>query len=327
MAPKCQRPQIPLDMTTAPKAFISHATEDKAAFVVPFATKLREKGVDAWVDQWEIKAGESLVDRIFEAGIKDASVFIVILSSTSVAKPWVRDELNAGVMRRISGQAKVIPIILDDEVAVPVSLQHTLYLSVPKDGLEKVVEKAVHSIFEVDSRPPLGSPPAYTTTAALPAVLPDPVDNIVFNAIIDLHLDDSAGTISDQSLLERLAGTDVSTDAMNESVEIFEADRRVTRQKMLGGNWFITDVKSRALLPALSARGLDINGLQVRLLTAIVNNPRQAITSFEDQPRVVTRALLDSLESRGYIKTQKMMSGHVFVHDVSAEATRLVRRS
>lgn len=313
-------------MIVAPKAFISHATEDKTTFVVPFATKLREKGVDAWVDQWEIKAGESLVDRIFESGIKEASVFIVVLSSTSVAKPWVRDELDAGVMRRISGQAKVIPIVLDD-VEVPVSLQHTLYLSVPKDGLEKVIEKALHSIFEVDNRPPLGSPPAYTTAAELPQVLPDPVDNIVLNAIIDLHLDDSANTISDQSLLERLVGTDVSAGAMNESVEIFEAERRIKRQKMLGGNWFITDVKSRTLLPALSARGMDVAGLQMRLLAGIVNNPQEAITSFESQPRAVTDALIDSLESRGLIKTQRMMSGHVFIHNVSAEATRMVRRS
>lgn len=165
--------------------------------------------MDAWVDQWEIKAGESFVDRIFEFGIKEALVFIVVLSSTSVAKPWVRDELDAGVMRRISGQAKVIPIVLD-YVEVPVSLQHTLYLSVPKDGLDKVIEKALHSIFEVDNRPPLGLPPAYTTAAELAQLLPDPVDNMVLNAIIDLHLYDSADTISDQSLLERLVATDVS---------------------------------------------------------------------------------------------------------------------
>ncbi|TQS88606.1 toll/interleukin-1 receptor domain-containing protein [Arthrobacter sp. TS-15] len=315
-------------MTTAPKVFISHATEDKTAFVVPYATRLREKGVDAWVDQWEIKAGESLVDRIFESGIKEASVFIVVLSSTSVAKPWVRDELDAGVMRRISGQAKVIPILLDD-VEVPVSLQHTLYLSVPKDGLDGVIEKTLHSIFEVDTKPALGAPPAYATAADLPKVVPDAVDNIVLNAIIDLHLDSGVSTISDHDLLERLAGTDVSEDAMNESVEIFESERRLKRQKMLGGNWFITEVKSRTLLSALSARGVDVSGLQKRLLASIVNSPQQAITvtSFEDQPEAVTEALLDSLESRGLFKTQKAMSGHVFVHSVSAEATRMVRRS
>ncbi len=54
---------------------------------------------------------------------------------------------------------------------------------------------------------------------------------------------------------------------------------------MLGGNWFILNVRSRALLQALSVRGLDITGLQMRLLAAIVNNPQQSITSFEGQPQ------------------------------------------
>jgi hypothetical protein len=319
-------PDKVLDMTTAPKVFISHATEDKEAFVIPFATKLREKGVDAWVDQWEIKAGESLVARIFESGIKEASVFIVVLSSTSVAKPWVRDELDAGIMRRISGQAKVIPIVLDD-VDVPVSLQHTLYLSVPQDGPDRVAEKTLQSIFEMDSKPSLGVPPVYSTATELPRVLPDPIDNIVFNAIIDLHLINTTNTISDQSLMERLSGTDIPAEAMSESVEILEAEGRIQRQKMLADNWFITKVACEALLTALSVRGVDSKGLQMRLLASIVNNPQQGLASFEGQPQVVTRALVDSLEARGLIKTQRTLGGKIFFYGVSAGATRLVRRS
>jgi len=45
-----------------PKAFISHASEDKVRFVLGFATKLREKGIDAWLDRWEIKPGDSLAE-------------------------------------------------------------------------------------------------------------------------------------------------------------------------------------------------------------------------------------------------------------------------
>jgi hypothetical protein len=36
---------------TAPKVFLSHASEDKDHFVLDFARQLREKGVDVWVDQ------------------------------------------------------------------------------------------------------------------------------------------------------------------------------------------------------------------------------------------------------------------------------------
>jgi len=49
---------------TARKAFLSHASEDKDSFVIEFATKLREKGVDTWLDGWEIKAGDSIVKKV-----------------------------------------------------------------------------------------------------------------------------------------------------------------------------------------------------------------------------------------------------------------------
>lgn len=312
-------------MTSAPRAFISHATEDKERFVVPFATELREKGVDAWVDQWEIRAGESLVDRIFEDGIKDASVFIVILSEVSIAKPWVRYELDAAVLKRIAGKAKLIPILLD-EVAVPVSLQHTLYLSVPREGLERVLEKTIHSIFEVDNRPPLGAAPAYTSNKTLPEVLPDAVDNVVFNAIIDLTLDESAGTITRESLSDAVARLGVSSDALEESLAILESKGHLQVKRALNGNWFLGGVTPASFLHALEVRGTDIRGLQVRLLAAILNDSTKSYRTFEDQPRVVTDGLLHSLEARNLISCLRVLSGDIFVRAVSAEATRIVRR-
>lgn len=66
---------------SAPKVFVSHASEDKERFVVEFARRLRENGVDAWLDQWEMKPGDSLVDKIFEEGLKEARAVIVVLSN------------------------------------------------------------------------------------------------------------------------------------------------------------------------------------------------------------------------------------------------------
>jgi hypothetical protein len=61
---------VPSD--AAPKLFISHASEDKARFVLPFAEGLRADGIDAWVDRWEIRPGDSLVQKIFDEGIAAA---------------------------------------------------------------------------------------------------------------------------------------------------------------------------------------------------------------------------------------------------------------
>ncbi len=54
-----------------PKVFVSHASEDKDRFVLDFAARLRAKGIDAWVDKWEMHAGDKLIDKIFEEGIKE----------------------------------------------------------------------------------------------------------------------------------------------------------------------------------------------------------------------------------------------------------------
>src|SRR5688572_2273204 len=113
-------------VSDAPRVFISHASEDKERFVLDFATKLRGSGVDAWLDRWEMLPGDSLVDKIFEEGIKGATAFIVVLSNTSVQKKWVREEMNAGFVARVSRQCKVIPVVIDD-CEIPEALKSTLW--------------------------------------------------------------------------------------------------------------------------------------------------------------------------------------------------------
>jgi hypothetical protein len=116
-----------------PKVFVSHASEDKARFVIPFATALLGKGIDAWVDQWEMLPGDSLVDKIFEEGLKGATAVVIVVSSVSVSKPWVREELNASVVARISKGTKIIPIVLDG-CEVPEALRATVWENVPDPG-------------------------------------------------------------------------------------------------------------------------------------------------------------------------------------------------
>ena len=41
-------------LMAAPKVFLSHASEDKDRFVLQFATQLRARGIDVWLDRWEM---------------------------------------------------------------------------------------------------------------------------------------------------------------------------------------------------------------------------------------------------------------------------------
>src|SRR5215210_1740424 len=112
-----------------PKVFISHAGEDKDRFVLDFARKLRSKGIDAWVDRWEMLPGDSIVDKIFEEGIAQAQAMVVVVSEYSVNKPWVREELNAGMVRKINGVSRLIPVVIGDvdDSQIPESLKTTLW--------------------------------------------------------------------------------------------------------------------------------------------------------------------------------------------------------
>lgn len=144
-----------------PKVFVSHASEDKERFVIPFATALRTKGVDAWVDRWEMRIGDSLVDKIFEEGLKEASAVIIVLSKNSVTKAWVREELNGAFLRRIEKGTRIIPIVLDN-CEVPEALKHLLWEAVyDTTNFDSTLNRVVDEIFEQSSKPPLGAAPAY----------------------------------------------------------------------------------------------------------------------------------------------------------------------
>jgi hypothetical protein len=148
----------------APKVFISHASEDKERFVTEFATKLRTKGVEAWVDDWEILRGDNLVDKIFEKGLKEADTVIIILSNNSVNKPWVREELSVSVVKRIINNTKIIPIVLDD-CNIPTSLTATAWVKIDNlSSYQDSFDNILSSLFGMNNKPALGTLPSYVSS-------------------------------------------------------------------------------------------------------------------------------------------------------------------
>ena len=148
--------------TVAPKVFISHASEDKERFVLSFAKALLQNKIDAWVDQWEMRLGDSIVDKIFDDGIAQASAVIVILSNFSINKPWVREEMNSAFVQRVNKGTRLIPVILDD-CDVPTSLQSLQWIKInDPSSFEEPLQRVISAILGTSDKPPLGNLPAYT---------------------------------------------------------------------------------------------------------------------------------------------------------------------
>ncbi len=148
----------PPEPKASPRVFLSHASEDKT-FVLELARRLRSDGVDAWVDKWEIAVGDSLVDRIFNEGIGTCDAFLIVLSTISVQKPWVREELNSGVVEAIERSAKLLAIKIDD-CDVPVALKSRKWLRLDPASYEAEYSELLGAIVGQQNKPPLGTIPA-----------------------------------------------------------------------------------------------------------------------------------------------------------------------
>jgi TIR domain len=141
-----------------PIAFLSHSSAN-AELAERLARDLLEQGVEVWYSQWEIKAGDSLRRKI-DAGIDQANYFLVLLTPSSLKSVWVQTELDAGMVKKIEGACRLIPILLGIERGdVPATLRGLLSVSleVYDDGLRKLLE-ACH---DVSTKPALGKAPAW----------------------------------------------------------------------------------------------------------------------------------------------------------------------
>lgn len=90
--------------------FLSHNRADKP-FARRLATDLEHQGIRYWLDEAEIKVGESLITKIRD-GIDSMEFVAVILSPDSVASTWVQREVDVATTQEIQGRrVKVLPIM------------------------------------------------------------------------------------------------------------------------------------------------------------------------------------------------------------------------
>ena len=90
--------------------FISHSWHDKA-LARRIAETVQAFGGRVWLDEAEIKIGDSLEEKIRQ-GIDNVDYVIALLSNKSVSSEWVKKELDVAMNQEIAGRrVKVLPIL------------------------------------------------------------------------------------------------------------------------------------------------------------------------------------------------------------------------
>lgn len=115
-----------------PSVFLSYSSKDKQ-FVRSLAHNLRKQKISVWLDEVEIRVGQSLIEKLREA-IDSVDFVIVVLSRHSIRSAWVLKELDIAMMREITTRkTKVLPI-LKEKVELPGFLEGKRYLDFTTRG-------------------------------------------------------------------------------------------------------------------------------------------------------------------------------------------------
>lgn len=154
-----------------PKAFISysHDTQEHKKWTLELATRLRNNGIDARLDQWELQPGADL-PHFMETNLASADKIIMICTDKYVEKAnkgeggvgYEKMIITSNLMQRIN-ENKIIPIVIHNGIAeVPTFLKSKIYINFSKkDDFEFSYDELVRSIHNspLFEKPPIGNNP------------------------------------------------------------------------------------------------------------------------------------------------------------------------
>lgn len=317
---------------TPPKVFVSHATEDKDRFVNKFALRLRENGVDAWLDKWEMLPGDSLVDKIYGDGLKEALTVIIVLSSNSVSKPWVREELNASVIAKIQKGTRLIPVVID-ECEVPEALKSTLYEKI-NDLLnyDENFERIKASIFGESIKPKIGNVPAYVSAVLHSIVGLEPIDNLVLKKSCEYLLDNPYNCIDPNDLFGKNNHDAPPRSEVLDSIKILEDNDYLKVSRGFGGgpeywgcHYNVTllgfDEYCKVYVP-------DYGNIVDKCAGLIGNNEVNTNFKLRDSlniPLMIANHIIRLLENNGYVKLSGEMGERILIYEVSPKLRRALQ--
>jgi len=130
--------------------FISHASEDKDTVARPLALLLISRGLSVWLDENEMKLGDSLRETI-DHGLANSRYGVVVLSESFFAKDWPTRELNGLLGREKNDQKVLLPVWhqVDDDYVRRFSPVLADKKAVRTEvGLETVADEIVRAIGE-----------------------------------------------------------------------------------------------------------------------------------------------------------------------------------
>jgi hypothetical protein len=125
-----------------PRVFICYSSKDRD-FAQKLAKDLTTYGIMVWYDEYEIKVGDSITEKISKA-LQECDYLCIILSPDSVNSEWVKRELSVALLDELDHKrVKVLPILWKD-CQVPPLIQdkrRANFSHIYEKGLEELLDR------------------------------------------------------------------------------------------------------------------------------------------------------------------------------------------
>lgn len=174
-----------------PRVFISysHDSAEHKQWVLEFATTLRNRGVDAVLDQWDLKPGDDLPE-FMEQNLATAEYAIMVCTNRYVEKAnageggvgYEKMIMTSSSLKKISN-SNVIPIVRENgDRKVPTFLGSKYYIDFTRDedleyALDDLLRKLLNAPLFV--KPEIGKAPFQSMAKAKPDRTADGVREVI----------------------------------------------------------------------------------------------------------------------------------------------------
>jgi hypothetical protein len=107
------------------RVFLSHSSKDKKA-IRRLASDLQNVGIDVWLDEYEIKIGDIIIEKL-NRGIEECDYLLIWLTKKSVKSPWVQREWYSKYHVEIETNKILVLPLLAEDCDIPLFLKTKRY--------------------------------------------------------------------------------------------------------------------------------------------------------------------------------------------------------
>jgi hypothetical protein len=270
------------------------------------------------------------VDKIFEEGLKGAQAIILVLSRVSVEKPWVREELNAAIVKRINTGSRLIPVVID-ECEIPEALKSTLWqrMQDPESDQEGF-DRVLASIFGTYDKPPLGAAPAYSQRFTQSIGSLTNVDSLVLRLACEEAIASGSAQIDSETVYVKDGKPLLPLAELKDAIEVLEQQNIVQAHHVIGGGLLTFQITTYGFEEYAQACIQGYEDIVVDVASALVNrqkNSDQLIAADLNRPLFLVQHILQVLEAAGHLSISNEISGPRHIYNVAASLRRALASS